>query len=63
MIPAAIVALVVIAAIIVVSRQRIADLQAALAGGTVAPGCVIAQAVAVLILAVLIFIGWRAGIL
>jgi len=63
MIPAAVVALVAIAAMIVVSRQRIADLQGVLAGGAVGPGCVVAQAVAVLILAVLIFVGWRVGIL
>jgi len=63
MIPAAVVALVAIAAMIVVSRRRIGDLQGVLAGGAVGPGCVIAQGVAVLILAVLIFIGWRVGIL
>lgn len=63
MIVASIVALIAIAVLIIASRQRLALLQSALAGGTVGPGCVIAQAVAVLLLALLVFIGWRVGIL
>jgi hypothetical protein len=53
--------LIVIAAIIVMARDRIARLQSLLAGGAVMPGCAIAEAVAVLLLALLIFLGHRAG--
>jgi hypothetical protein len=53
--------LVLIAAIIVVARDRIARLQSLLAGGAVMPGCAIAEAVALLLLALLIFLGDRAG--
>lgn len=53
--------LVAIAAIIVLGRGRIAHLQSILAGGGVGPGCVIAQAAAVLLLALLILIGRLAG--
>lgn len=58
---ASIAVLVAIAAMIVVARGRIAELQSGLAGGNVGPGCAIAQAVAVLLLALLIFLGHRAG--
>ena len=54
-------ALIVIAAIIVMTRDRIAHLQSLLAGGAVMPGCAIAEAVALLLLALLIFLGHRAG--
>jgi len=54
--------LVAIAAMVVVARDRIARLQSLLAGGAVGPGCAIAQAVALLLLALLIFIGHRAGV-
>ena len=53
--------LVTAAAIIVIARDRIARLQSLLAGGAVMPGCAIAEAVAVLLLALLIFLGHRAG--
>jgi hypothetical protein len=53
--------LIAIAAMIVVARARIAGLQSLLAGGNVGPGCAIAQAVALLVLALLIFLGHRAG--
>jgi hypothetical protein len=56
-----IILLVAIAAIIVVARGRIAHLQSLLVGGAVMPGCAIAEAVAVLLLALLIFLGHRAG--
>jgi hypothetical protein len=54
-------ALVAVAAIIVIARDRIARLQSLLAGGAVMPGCAIAEAVAVLLLALLILWGHRAG--
>ena len=53
--------LVAIAAMIVVVRDHIARLQSALAGGAIGPGCAIAQAAAVLLLALLIFLGHLAG--
>jgi hypothetical protein len=58
---ASIVVLVLVAAIIVIARHRIARLQSLLAGGAVMPGCAIAEAVAVLLLAILILLGHRAG--
>ena len=54
-------ALVSVAAIIVIARDRIAHLQSLLAGGAVMPGCAIAEAVALLLVALLIFLGHRAG--
>jgi hypothetical protein len=62
MVYASIAVLVAIAALIVVGRERIASLQSALAGGAVGPGCAIAQAVGVLVLALLILLGHLAGI-
>jgi len=56
-----IVILAIIAAMIVIARDRIARLQSMLAGGAVMPGCAIAEAAAVLLLALLIFLGHRAG--
>ena len=61
MIWASIVVLVLVAAIIGIARDRIARLQSLLAGGAVMPGCAIAEAVAVLLLAILIFLGHQAG--
>jgi len=55
--------LVAIAIVIVIARDRIARLQSMLAGGAVMPGCAIAEAAAVLLLALLIFLGHRAGML
>jgi hypothetical protein len=54
--------LVAIAALVFIARDRIASLQSLLAGGAIGPGCAIAQAVALLLLALLIFIGHRAGV-
>jgi len=56
-----IVVLVLIAAIIVVARDRIAHLQSLLVGGAVMPGCAIAEELAVLLQALLIFLRHRAG--
>jgi len=61
MVYASIAILVVIAALILIARGRIAKLQSLLAGGAVGPGCAIAQAVGVLVLALLILLGHLAG--
>lgn len=61
MVYGSIAALVAVAALIVAGRVRIAELQSALAGGSVGPGCAVAQAAAVLVLAVLILVGHLAG--
>jgi hypothetical protein len=53
--------LVAIATMVIATRGRIARLQSGLAGGAVRPGCVIAQAAALLLLALLIFLGHVAG--
>ena len=54
--------LVAIAALVILTRDRIAHLQSALAGGAVRPGCALAQAAALLVLALLIFLGHVAGV-
>ena len=56
-----IITLVLIAALIVIARDRIAELQSGLAGGAVGPGCAIAQAAALLLIALLILLGHAAG--
>ena len=61
MVYASVAVLAVIAALIVVARDRIARLQSGLAGGAVGPGCAIAQAAAVLLIALLILLGHFAG--
>ena len=53
--------LVAVAIVIVIARDRIAHLQSLLAGGAVMPGCAIAEAVALLLVALLIFLGHRTG--
>ncbi|HKS24560.1 MAG TPA: hypothetical protein VJZ76_17295 [Thermoanaerobaculia bacterium] len=53
--------LVAIAALVILTRDRIAHLQSALAGGAVRPGCAVAQAAALLLLALLILLGHVAG--
>jgi hypothetical protein len=53
--------LVAIAALVILTRDRIAHLQSALAGGAVRPGCAVAQAAALLLLALLILLGYVAG--
>lgn len=60
---ASIAVLVLIAAIVYLQRARIASLQAGLAGGTIGPGCVVAQAAGVLLIALLIWIGHATGML
>jgi hypothetical protein len=61
MVYASVAVLVAIAALIVAARVRIASLQSGLAGGNVGPGCAVAQAAAVLVLALLILLGHFAG--
>ena len=57
----AVATIVAIAAIVVAARDRIAQLQSGLAGGAIGPGCAIAQAIALLVLAALILLGHFAG--
>jgi hypothetical protein len=45
----------------IVARRPLAELQAALAGGRVLPGCVVAEGVALLLLALVLFLMNRAG--
>lgn len=47
--------------LIIVLRRPLASLQAVAAGGTVTPGCVIAEGVALLVLALVLFLLYRAG--
>jgi hypothetical protein len=46
---------------VIVARRPLAKLQAALAGGSVLPGCVIAEGVLLLLLALALFVLYRAG--
>ncbi|HEX7831032.1 MAG TPA: hypothetical protein VF787_15355 [Thermoanaerobaculia bacterium] len=56
--------LVFIAAVgiaVILGRQPLARMQGAFAGGRVLPGCVIAEGVALLVLALVLFVLYRAG--
>jgi uncharacterized membrane protein YcaP (DUF421 family) len=48
--------LVAVAVAMVMGRRPLAQMQAAVMGGRMVPGCVIAEAAALLVLAVLIFV-------
>ena len=56
---AAFVALV--AVVVFVNRRGLAQMQAAVLGGSVLPGCVVAQAVSLLLLAIVLVIAHLAG--
>jgi hypothetical protein len=46
---------------VILARRPLAKVQAALAGGSVLPGCVIAEGVFLLVLALVLFLLYRAG--
>jgi hypothetical protein len=50
------------AGLLVWQRRYFAELQSLLAGGSIGSGCVIAEAVVVVILAVALFIAYRVGL-
>ena len=47
----------------IVARDYLARTQALFAGGTIVPGCVIAEAVVFFVLAAAVMIGWKTGLL
>ena len=63
MIIAAAVFFVVIGIGMILARDYLARVQALFAGGTIVPGCVIAEAVLFFVLAVAIVVASRAGLL
>ena len=63
MIIAAAVFFVIVGVVMIVARDYLARVQALFAGGTIVPGCVIAEAVLFFILAVAVIVASRAGLL
>ena len=57
----AIVLFLAAAAVLIVWRRELANLQAMLAGGTLPPGCAVAEAVVMILLAALVFVAYREG--
>lgn len=55
--------LVAVAIGIYVKRRELAHLQAAILGGSVVPGCVVAEAIFVLLIAVAFVVAGRSGLL
>ena len=53
--------LALVAAIVFYARRQLASMQAAVLGGSILPGCVTAQALALLALAILIVLAHVAG--
>jgi hypothetical protein len=47
--------------VMILARRPLARLQAAVAGGSVLPGCVIAEGIALVLLALVLFLLYRAG--
>jgi len=47
----------------ILARDYLARAQALLAGGTIVPGCVIAEAVMFFVLAAAVVVGWRIGLI
>jgi len=55
--------LVAVAIAVYVKRRELAHLQAAILGGSVVPGCVVAEAILVLLIAVAFVLAARSGLL
>jgi hypothetical protein len=53
---------VAVGAAMIVARKPLAHSQAILFGGSVVPGCVIAEAIAMFVLAVLMIVAYRYGL-
>jgi len=53
---------VVVGAAMIVTRKPLAHSQALLFGGSVVPGCVIAEAIVMFVLAVLMIVAYRNGL-
>ena len=53
---------VIVGAAMIAARKPLADAQALLTGGSVVPGCVIAEAVAMFAIAALMVVAYRYGL-
>ena len=53
---------VIVGAAMIVARKPLADGQAIVFGGTVVPGCVVAEAIVLFVLAALMIAGYRYGL-
>lgn len=53
---------VVVGVAMIVARKPLADGQAIVFGGSVVPGCVVAEAIAMFLLAVLMVVAYRYGL-
>ena len=54
--------LVIVAAVVAMQRKPLAEMQALVIGGRLGPGCVIAQAIVLVVIAIAILIAWRTGL-
>ena len=63
MIAAAIAVLVVAGIAAILARRQLAELQSMLAGGTLLPGCVVAEGIAILLLAAIVAVAAWMGLL
>jgi hypothetical protein len=63
MIIAAAVVFVIVGVAMILFRHYLARVQALFAGGTIVPGCVVAEAIVFFILAILVIVASRAGLL
>ena len=52
-----------LAFLIIVKRKEMAEFQSMIAGGTVFPGCIIAEGLLILLLGVVGIVAWAAGLL
>lgn len=58
---ASLVFIAIVGIVIIIARRPLAQQQAAIAGGRVTPGCVIAEGIALVVLAIVLFFLYRAG--
>lgn len=61
MLPILIVFIALVGAAVVAARRPLAKMQGAFAGGRVLPGCVIAEGIVLIVLALVLFLLYRAG--
>ena len=63
MIVAAAVLFIMIGIVMIAARNYLAHVQSLFAGGTIVPGCVVAEAVGFFLLAAAVLAAWRFGLL
>lgn len=52
-----------LATLLLLKRKEMATLQSMLAGGRIPVGCIVAESVVILLLALVVLAAWRAGLL